>query len=507
MILYQLETVPVPILDQNDKAQSYTHLHIKKPYIALNSETYISLRQQELRTCKNIGYEFYCEELFVVKHKTSYSCVSAIYFNLDTNIIKENCNFRFYYNKTDKIPTVLDGSNEIILANWPNDKHIICTTNYDISVKIPSHPYVLVNRSVLCNCHIETDNQNLLESLAACDNKDSKLTMYFTINMAFANYLEMLPKLTDSLSLLLIMNRTIYEQILPINLSIPVFDKSLLHALTNLKDFIIRYIKRNEIFDLQERHESTSNTNKNFFSNNHIMDILMFISSILSLISATLIIYLMCKQKKIRTLVVSLVLHQVKEVGTTSRETNSEHTTSAYIGIILKILSLIIVTFLHYRKSRFCKGHRFSNVVKIMVFISDVQNYVPIKLCKAAGSIHLFKIIDMLKAKNIKLNKNYLWDTLEVDWKEVTVNFNGDKIDLPKIVVIKLQDKIKVRRLMNRKCLLFHLMLKQRITWFTLATETQETEQILIKYRFALSILFSDGLYPAAQMQFLAWLF
>ena len=95
LILYQLETVPVPILDQNDKARSYMHLKIKKPYIALNSETYISLRQQELRMCRRIGYKFYCEELFVVKHKTSYKCESAIYFNLDTNIIKENCNFRF----------------------------------------------------------------------------------------------------------------------------------------------------------------------------------------------------------------------------------------------------------------------------------------------------------------------------------------------------------------------------------------------------------------------------
>ena len=110
-----------------------------------------------------------------------------------------------------------------------------------------------------------------------------------------------------------------------------------------------------------------------------------------------------------------------------------------------------------------------------MIFISDVQNYVPFKLCKAAGTIHLFKIIGKLKSENIKLNKNYLWDTLEIDWKEVTVTFNDNKIDLPKIVVIKLQDKIKVRRLMNRKSLLFHLMLKQGITWFTLATEVQET--------------------------------
>ena len=84
LILYQLDTVPVPIIDQNTQAQSYTHLQVHKSYIALNSETYISIRQQELRTCKRIGYEFYCEELSVVKHK--YSCESMIYFNLDQKL-------------------------------------------------------------------------------------------------------------------------------------------------------------------------------------------------------------------------------------------------------------------------------------------------------------------------------------------------------------------------------------------------------------------------------------
>ena len=218
LILYQLETVPIPILDINTKAQSYTHLRIEKPYIALNSETYISLRQQELRSCKKIGYEFYCKELFIVKHKSSYSCKSAIYFNLITDIIKNNSDFDFYFNKTDVTPTVLDGGDEIVLANWPNDKHIICNVNIDIPIKILSHPYVFFKRSVLSNCRIEADNHHLLESIAACDNKISKLIMYFTINLALTNYLNMLPNLTDSLPL--IKDRTRYEQPLPLNLSI-----------------------------------------------------------------------------------------------------------------------------------------------------------------------------------------------------------------------------------------------------------------------------------------------
>ena len=110
-----------------------------------------------IKNLQRIGYEFYWEELFVVKHKSRYSCESAIYFNLDAETIKGNCKFKFYRNKTHITPTVLDGGNEIILANWPNDNDIICDINNSIPVRIPSHPYVLVNRSVLCNFGIEAD--------------------------------------------------------------------------------------------------------------------------------------------------------------------------------------------------------------------------------------------------------------------------------------------------------------------------------------------------------------
>ena len=57
LIMYQIETVPVPILDQNEDVQSYTQLKIDKPYIMLDTETYITVRTQELNTCKKIGYE------------------------------------------------------------------------------------------------------------------------------------------------------------------------------------------------------------------------------------------------------------------------------------------------------------------------------------------------------------------------------------------------------------------------------------------------------------------
>ena len=104
--------------------------------------------------------------------------VKAIYFDLGPelgpDIIKENCKFALFNYST---LTVLDRSNEIISANWPDNKHIICIVHNDNPVTIPSHPYVLLNRSILCNCSIEVENNFLLESLAACQDVDSKLVM------------------------------------------------------------------------------------------------------------------------------------------------------------------------------------------------------------------------------------------------------------------------------------------------------------------------------------------
>ena len=108
LTLYQIETVPMPILSTNNNAQSYTQLTVEKPYIAVNKETYISLCSQELNTCKRLGYEHFCAELFVVKSKHKYSCASAVYFNLEEEI-KQNYEFEFFFNKSNITPSALDG--------------------------------------------------------------------------------------------------------------------------------------------------------------------------------------------------------------------------------------------------------------------------------------------------------------------------------------------------------------------------------------------------------------
>ena len=223
LTLYQLETVPVPIIDRNENAQSYTHLKVTKPYIALNSETYILLRIQELETCKKTGYEFYCEELFAVKHRSHHNCKSAKYFDSNAKIIKENHEFQYYYNKTCKTISFRCG-NEIILANWPYTKYVVCKDNHEYPIKMPRHPYILLKRSVLCNCDIQTEDHSLLESIAACPGKQSAMTIYYTVNAAFIHYLDSFKEELEVPSLDVNQNWTTQEQILPISLQSTHFD-------------------------------------------------------------------------------------------------------------------------------------------------------------------------------------------------------------------------------------------------------------------------------------------
>ena len=199
------------------------------------------MKIQELETCMNIGYEFYCEELFVVKHRSQHNCKSAIYFDSNTEIIKENCEFQYYYNKTDVKPSVLDGGNEIILANWPKTKYVICEDNHEYPIKIPRHPYVLLKRSVLCNCGIHAEEHSLLESIATCPGKQSDMTIYYTVNTAFMPYLDNFRKELEVPNLEMNQNWTTQGQVLPIPLQPTHFDNKLLKAPGTLKGLVQQY--------------------------------------------------------------------------------------------------------------------------------------------------------------------------------------------------------------------------------------------------------------------------
>ena len=224
-----------------------------------------------------------------------------------------------------------------------------------------------MNRSVLCNCGIEAENSFLIESLAACHDSNTKLVIYFTINIAFTNYINEF-NLMEELETPILSHKTISEYTLPIFLNKSTFNDTLLYVPLTLKEYINQYKHDSEIFYLKERHDidelDIQFVNKNLFTNNFIVDICVFIIAIISVITTIIITYALCKNNKLRALVTSLALQQVKEVKAEEIRNGiykHECTSQFYIILALSIviIGLAVFAILQVRRIKLCPGQVF----------------------------------------------------------------------------------------------------------------------------------------------------
>ena len=132
--------------------------------------------------------------------------------------------------------------------------------------------------------------------------------MYFTINTAFTNYLSEF-NLMGELEIPILTNKSTSEITLPVFLNRSMFDDMQLSAPLTLKGSIVQYKHDKEIFYLKERHDidelEVEFVSENFFTNNLVLDVFVFVIAIILVISTIVIIYAICKLNKLRILVTS----------------------------------------------------------------------------------------------------------------------------------------------------------------------------------------------------------
>ena len=278
--------------------------------------------------------------------------------SISISIMKlKKTDFNFYFNKSDVKPSVLDGGNQIILANWPSYKRIICTHNNNIPVDIPSHPYVLLDRSILCNCDVEAENNFLVESLAACkEHEKPDLEMHFTVNFALVDYLD---QLNETINTPIMRIWTNQKQILPISLESFEINSSLLQTPKTLRKFVNQYKEKRKLMDIQEKEIKNQNSKLNTFISSFITEALVFLAALLTVIITFIIIYMLSGQSKLKTLVANIALQCVKAIEAANPK-NLEANCEFCILKFLMLLNLVIVTLLalgKIRKSRIFKGH------------------------------------------------------------------------------------------------------------------------------------------------------
>ena len=193
--------------------------------------------------------------------------------------------------------------------------------------------------------------------------------MYFTVNLAFVNYFE---NTIENLCFSISKNWTTQKQILPISVEVFEFDPKLLSTPQTLKDFVAQYKNRRELLERkgqQEIEEAKKSSKFGSFLKSFLVDMLLFT---VALIITIVGIYMVCGQSKLKALVANIALQCMKAV-------EAADSTARYcickpnwyvVGLLLIIrLGITYLVMNKIRKSCLFKGHLFSNVTKVILFI------------------------------------------------------------------------------------------------------------------------------------------
>ena len=195
--------------------------------------------------------------------------------------------------------------------------------------------------------------------------------MYFTVNLAFINYLE---QLNDTLTIPINRNWTHVKQPIPISLDSFQIHSKLMHTSMMLKDFMEHY--HDNRMTIVKQNNPHSKFRK--FINSFLTDMLTFIALVLTVFLVLVIIYILTGQSKLKTLITRMALQRVRAVEALNTDRQTQNCNSGVIKVLM-ILNLIIVVLLLLRKvkkSVFFWTQPFSNMVKIKLFLADMKSYV-----------------------------------------------------------------------------------------------------------------------------------
>ena len=152
------------------------------------------------------------------------------------------------------------------------------------------------------------------------------------------------------------------------------------------------------------------------------MDIFQFIAVILAMIATATIVHIVCRHAKLKALLEGIASQPIKQTGDmfdNGKEHNCPTQWYTIAILTLMIIGLVIYVLTTTQKCTIFKRRLYSNTVTVMLFFSNFKQYVPVKLWKTLGSIHLFQIYGQLSPDQVMLERKYLWDIIRIDWKEV----------------------------------------------------------------------------------------
>ena len=211
-----------------------------------------------------------------------------------------------------------------------NPKRLICSYDQGLAKPLPTSSYALVSRDILCYCHLQIGLTYILKSIASC-NITTTPTLEYTVNLVFMDYFQSFWK-NGTLSHIPLVP-SMEEIVLPVAMEDYTKDPQFLlygkdmkrnpSTLAELSQIVHQkqaFLKsRKELFskpkaEIRLPETPLSKRSKSSFLFSAIFHIYIFVGSSVGILWLVPCILFALKQRKMKTLVSAMALHQAKPI-------------------------------------------------------------------------------------------------------------------------------------------------------------------------------------------------
>jgi len=462
--LYEIETAHVPITDQNHGANSYTRVIMEKPYIAVNTDHYIQLTTPELSSCRYLGLIWYCEERFLVKHRSKFTCASAVFFQMEDALLRELCEFEYSFNKT-VVPSILDGGRHLVLANMPGQKYLRCFDNV-ARKPLPSKQsdYMIIDKETLCGCDVETDLTVIQKTLSSCDNHTEMSPVMYINNAAITLHLDEFQKWdqeADYTSTLMTEPQAFDFFLFEITNEIhhpPDTLRDLIDALNELNMNTTDWEKYTPLpihptlppFMFEEEPKRFWTTPAVLFVN--------FLVMILTVLVVAALVYLCYKQKFLYSLVgTAAALPKTAAQDFLAQndfpdfpiEVTCKVPWMTWLFTVSTIIGLVFLAYRLYKMCYICRGKYYNLQGTLMLVFGSESSMVTFPMLNVYGPYHSFTVNKPVTHADVTLTHHWIWDTVQIAWNDVTINHLDAPINAPTSIVVPIMKRWQIRSMFS----------------------------------------------------------
>ena len=135
----------------------------------------------------------------------------------------------------------------------------------------------------------------------------------------------------------------------------------------------------------------------------------------------------------------------------------------------LSTVSVAIMMYQQWKNRNLCRRYLYNNTFEVKLVLGEDTHYLPLRIRKIVGHLHRVSINMIPSPDQVRLVRNWLWDTVVINWDNTEL-LNGDEVvNLPSTIVVPIRAKFKVRQIISNRNLTVSLALTQDNYWYHIA--------------------------------------